>query len=62
MAYNYNYTKIYDAFYADYNEGKAFMHSHTYSGNPLAAVLLSRTKILREENILAKAQDMANIP
>ena len=28
--------KIYDAFYADYNTGKAFMHSHTYSGNPLA--------------------------
>ena len=27
--------KIYDAFYADYREGKAFMHSHTYSGNPL---------------------------
>ena len=28
--------KIYDAFYAPYLEGKAFMHSHTYSGNPLA--------------------------
>ena len=28
--------KIYDAFYDDYNTGKAFMHSHTYSGNPLA--------------------------
>ena len=28
--------EIYDAFYADYNTGKAFMHSHTYSGNPLA--------------------------
>ena len=27
---------IYQAFYADYNEGKAFMHSHTYSGNPWA--------------------------
>lgn len=28
--------KIYDAFYDDYSTGKAFMHSHTYSGNPLA--------------------------
>lgn len=28
--------EIYSAFYADYSEGKAFMHSHTYSGNPLA--------------------------
>ena len=26
---------VYNAFYADYNEGKAFLHSHTYSGNPL---------------------------
>ena len=28
--------KIYDAFYDDYLKGKAFMHSHTYAGNPLA--------------------------
>ena len=26
---------IRDSLYADYREGKAFMHSHTYSGNPL---------------------------
>ena len=29
--------KIYSAFYDDYNTYKAFMHSHTYSGNPLGA-------------------------
>ena len=29
--------KIYNAFYDDYLKGKAFMHSHTYSGNPLGA-------------------------
>ncbi len=29
--------KIYDAFYDEYNTYKAFMHSHTYSGNPLGA-------------------------
>ena len=28
---------IYDAFYAPYVEQKAFMHSHSYTGNPLAA-------------------------
>lgn len=28
--------KIYDAFYGKYEDMKAFMHSHTYSGNPLA--------------------------
>ena len=29
--------EIYDAFYDDYNKHRAFMHSHTYSGNPLGA-------------------------
>ena len=27
--------EIYDSFYADYLEGKSFLHSHTYSGNPI---------------------------
>jgi len=26
--------KIYDAFYSDYIELKAFLHSHSYTGNP----------------------------
>ncbi|MGL4338599.1 MAG: adenosylmethionine--8-amino-7-oxononanoate transaminase [Turicibacter sp.] len=48
--------KIYDAFYGDYHEGKAFMHSHTYSGNPLAAAAAVEVlRILKEEEILAKA-------
>jgi len=29
--------KIYNAFYDDYLKGKAFMHSHTYAGNPMGA-------------------------
>ncbi len=29
--------EIYNAFYDEYNTHKAFMHSHTYSGNPLGA-------------------------
>lgn len=29
--------EIYSAFYDEYNTHKAFMHSHTYSGNPLGA-------------------------
>jgi len=29
--------EIYNAFYDEYNTHKAFMHSHTYAGNPLGA-------------------------
>jgi len=48
--------EIYNAFYADYNEGKAFMHSHTYSGNPLGcSAALAVQKILREDHILENA-------
>lgn len=45
--------KVYNAFYADYKEGKAFMHSHTYSGNPLgASCALAVLNIFEEEKIL----------
>ena len=52
--------KIYDAFYSDYNDGKAFMHSHTYSGNPLGcAAALAVLQIFKDENILEKTQETA---
>ena len=52
--------KIYDAFYDDYLKGKAFMHSHTYSGNPLAcSAAIEVLKILRDENIIEKANEKA---
>lgn len=60
MAMTITTQKIYDAFYADYSEGKAFMHSHTYSGNPLGCTAaLAVQKILREDDILPKANKMA---
>ena len=56
MAITITTDKIYDAFYAEYSEGKAFMHSHTYSGNPLGcSAALAVQKVLREERILEKA-------
>lgn len=57
MAITITTDKIYQAFYADYLDGKAFMHSHTYSGNPLAcSAALAVQKILKEQNIIEKAQ------
>ena len=57
MAITITTDAIYDAFYADYNEGKAFMHSHTYSGNPLGcSAALAVQKILREDSILENAE------
>ena len=53
--------KIFDAFYADYNEGKAFMHSHTYSGNPLAcSAAIEVLNILEDEKIIEKANEKAD--
>lgn len=60
MAMTITTQAIYDAFYADYNEGKAFMHSHTYSGNPLGCTAaLAVQKILREDKVLDKAAETA---
>lgn len=50
--------EIYDAFYDDYLKGKAFMHSHTYAGNPLAcSAAIEVLKILSEEKIIEKANE-----
>lgn len=49
--------EIYQAFYADYSTNKAFLHSHTYSGNALGVrVALEVLKIIREEKILDHVQ------
>ena len=34
---------IYDAFYCDYNEQKAFLHSHSFTGNPLSCSVANAT-------------------
>ncbi|MBA3661143.1 MAG: adenosylmethionine--8-amino-7-oxononanoate transaminase [Gammaproteobacteria bacterium] len=44
---------IYYLFYDDYQTGKAFLHSHTFSGNALAAsVALAALQVLKDESII----------
>jgi len=46
--------KIYDAFYADYAQGKAFLHSHSYTGNPLACrAALATLDLLEQTNTMS---------
>lgn len=48
-------TEIYEIFYDDYQKGKSFLHSHTFSGNSLAAaVALECLKVIEEEQIYAE--------
>ncbi len=52
--------EIYQAFYAEYREKRAFLHSHTYSGNPLGCVAaLAVQNIFRSEHILERAGQTA---
>lgn len=45
--------EIYEAFYDDYVKLKAFMHSHSYTGNPIScAVACESLNIFAEHNVL----------
>ncbi len=46
---------VYNAFYCDYNEYKAFLHSHSYTGNPLAcSAALATLEIFEQNDVLAE--------
>jgi adenosylmethionine---8-amino-7-oxononanoate aminotransferase len=52
--------RIYQAFYAEYSAGKAFLHSHSYTGNPLACrVALETLAIFRDEPVLERNRQLA---
>ncbi len=54
--------EIYSAFYGDYTELKAFLHSHSYTGNALAcAAARESLSIFREENVLARNEIKARL-
>ena len=52
--------EIYAKFYCDYNEHKAFLHSHSYTGNALACASANATlDIFENDNIIEKNRDTA---
>lgn len=62
MALTITTDKIYNAFYDEYNTFRAFLHSHSYTGNPLGcAVALETLNIFEEENILEKNTHLSKL-
>lgn len=52
---------IYDLFYHEEDPQKAFLHSHTYSGNPLAvAAALATIQTIKTEGIIEQAKDLGD--
>lgn len=53
---------IYQAFYDDYQAQKAFLHSHSYTGNPLGcAAALATLEIFEREPVLTNNRHLAQI-
>jgi adenosylmethionine---8-amino-7-oxononanoate aminotransferase len=51
---------IYAAFYAEYREQRAFLHSHSYTGNPLAcAAALATLDVFEQEPVLERNAALA---
>ena len=52
--------KIYDAFYDNYTSQKAFLHSHSYTGNALVCrTALATLTIFEKQNVLEKNTRLA---
>ena len=54
--------RIYQAFYADYATLSAFLHSHSYTGNPLGCrAALATLDIFAQDNVLENNQRLVSI-
>lgn len=53
---------VYQAFYDDYASYKAFLHSHSYTGNPIAcAAALATLDVLASENWMARNREVGHL-
>ncbi|HKZ11209.1 MAG TPA: adenosylmethionine--8-amino-7-oxononanoate transaminase [Rhodanobacteraceae bacterium] len=53
--------RVYEAFLGDYAANNAFLHSHTFSGNPIAcAAALASLSIFRDEPVLERNRELAS--
>ena len=52
--------RVFDAFYAEYSTGKAFLHSHSYTGNPIACrAALATLSVLRDDSVIERNRALA---
>lgn len=52
--------ELYRTFYADYRQGRTFLHSHSYTGNALAcAAALATLDIFRDDNVLQRNRQLS---